>query len=290
MEQYSIRDLEKLSGIKAHTIRVWERRYGILEQHRTETNRRRYGDSELRRLINISILHRNGFKISAICKFSEQEIEEKVSFLSKDTNQSDTQIDSLITSMIGQNEKAVNELLIRSIMNRGIEATFTELVFPFLKKIGIMWHTGSMDIGAEHFISNIFRQRIISSIDSLSPVLKEDRKKVILFLPEYELHELALLFFTYIIKKAGHETLYLGQSTPFFSVVGVNNNWKADIIITGLMSGYPEINPDEFISQLAKSFPKQKILIAGVLAEHSLKTKFRNVFQIRSSEELKAFL
>jgi DNA-binding transcriptional MerR regulator len=290
MEQYSIRDLEKLSGIKAHTIRVWERRFGILEQHRTETNRRRYGDSELRRLINISILHRSGFKISVICQFTEQEIEEKVSFLSKDTNQSDTQIDTLITSMIDQNEKVANDLLVRCIMNRGIENTFTELIFPFLKKIGVMWHTGSLDIGLEHFISNIFRQRIISSIDSLSPVLKENRKKVILFLPKNELHELALLFFNYIIKKAGHETLYLGQSTPIFSVVRLNNNWKADIIITGMLSGYPEINPEEFISQLSKTFPKQKILVAGVLADHSLKTKFRNIVQIKSSEELKAYL
>jgi DNA-binding transcriptional MerR regulator len=290
MEQYSIRDLEKLSGIKAHTIRVWERRYGILEQHRTETNRRRYGDRELRRLINISILHRNGFKISVVCKFSEQEIEEKVAFLSKDSSQSDTQIDSLITSLIDKNEKAVNELLFRSILNRGIEDTFTELVFPFLRKIGIMWHTGSMDIGAEHFISNIFRQRIISSIDSLSPVVKKDMKKMILFLPEHELHELALLFFNYIIRKAGHETIYLGQSTPFSSVIRVNNSWKADIIITGVLSGYPDLDPEEFISQLAKSFPKQKVLIAGVLADHPLKTKYRNIFQIRSTEELKAHL
>jgi DNA-binding transcriptional MerR regulator len=290
MEQYSIRDLEKLSGIKAHTIRVWERRFGILEQHRTVTNRRGYGDNELRRLINISILHRSGFKISVICQLSEQEIEEKVTFLSKDTKQSDTQIDTLITSMIDQNEKAVNDLLVRCFMNRGIENTFTELIFPFLKKIGVMWHTGSLDIGLEHFISNIFRQRIISSIDSLSPVYKENRKKVILFLPENELHELALLFFNYIIKKAGHETLYLGQSTPVFSVVSVNNYWKADIIITGILSGYPEIDPDEFISQLAKSFPKQKILITGVLADHELKTKFRNIFQISSLEDLKACL
>jgi len=211
MEQYSIRDLEKLSGIKAHTIRVWERRFGILKQHRTETNRRRYGDSELRRIINISILHRNGFKISSISKLSVQEIEEKVSFLSKDTNQYDTQIDSLTASIIDQNEKAVNELLIRNIINRGIEETFTDLVFPFLNKIGTMWHTGSMDVGGEHFIANIFRQRIISAIDSLSPSFKQGRKKVILFLPEYELHELVLLFSNYIIRKAGHETLYLGM-------------------------------------------------------------------------------
>jgi DNA-binding transcriptional MerR regulator len=290
MEQYSIRDLEKLSGIKAHTIRVWERRFGILKQHRTETNRRRYGDSELRRIINISILHRNGFKISLISKLSAQEIEEKVTFLSSDTNQYDTQIDSLTTLMIDQNEKAINDLLIRNILNRGIEETFTDLVFPFLNKIGTMWHTGSMDIGAEHFIANIFRQRIISAIDSLSTLFKQEKKKVILFLPEYELHELALLFSNYIIRKAGHETLYLGQTTPLSSVVKMNSTWNADLIITSLMSGFPAIKPLDFVSQLAKAFPQQKVLIAGMLADSSLKIKHRNVFQVKSGEDLKKHL
>lgn len=290
MEQYSIKDLEKLSGIKAHTIRVWERRFGILEQHRTETNRRRYGDSELRRIINISILHRNGFKISNISKLSVQEIEEKVSFLSKDTNQYDTQIDSLLTSMIDLDEKAVNDLLIRNILNRGIEETYTDLVFPFLNKIGTMWHTGSMDIGAEHFVTNIFRQRIISSIDSISPVYKQEKKKFLLFLPEHELHELALLFFNYLIRKSGHETLYLGQSTPLFSVVKVNSAWNADIIITGLVSGLPSVKPSDFVSQLAKSFPEQIVLVAGILADYNLKIKHRNIIQVRSVEDIKRYL
>jgi MerR family transcriptional regulator, light-induced transcriptional regulator len=290
MEHYSIRDLEKLSGIKAHTIRVWERRYGILPQHRTETNRRRYGDDELRRIINIAILHRNGFKISKIANFSGAEVEDKVSFLSKDTNRSDTQVDSVIMSMMDHNEKAVDKLLIRSILNRGIEDTFTDIVFPVLKRIGVMWHTGSADIGSEHFITNIFRQRIISSIDSLSPVFKQGAKKVILFLPDNELHELPLLFFNYIIRKMGHETIYFGQSTPLLSVVNINNQWNADIIITDLMSEFPNINPSDFVSQLVKSFPRQKILVAGVLAEVSVKTKFKNVFPIRSQEELKAHL
>ena len=290
MEHYSITDLEKLSGIKAHTIRVWERRYLILNQHRTETNRRRYGDSELRRIINISILHNNGFKISNIAKFSDSEIEEKVSLLSKDTNHSDTQVESLIKSMIDHNEKAVNELLIRSIMARGFEDTFTEIVFPFLKRIGIMWHTGSANIGSEHFITNIFRQRIISSTDSISPVFKQGAKKVLLFLPENELHELGLLFLNFIIKKLGHETMYLGQSTPLWSVINVNNQWKADIIVTGLMSGISKIKPADFITQLANSFPGQKVLVSGVLADISIKIKYPNILKLKSADDLKIHL
>jgi MerR family transcriptional regulator, light-induced transcriptional regulator len=290
MDRYSIRDLDKLSGIKAHTIRVWERRYGIVKPHRTDTNRRRYGDEDLRRIINISILRRNGFKISEIAGFSDSDIEGKVSFLSKEVFNSDTQIDSMVMAMIDLNGKAVNDLLNRSMMNRGLEETMTVLVFPFLKRIGVMWQTGSADIGSEHFVSNIFRRKLIASIDNLTPVLKPERKKIILFLPENELHEIGLLFYNYLIRKAGHESLYLGQSTPLSSVVSANEQWKADILITGLMSGYPDFKPDDYIKALAASFPKQKILVAGVLAGSALKLKLKNIFPIRSSEDLKSHL
>jgi len=290
MEQYSIHDLDKLSGIKAHTIRVWERRFKIVTPHRTRTNRRRYGDDELRRIINISILRRNGFKISEIAKFTTSEIEEKVTFLSKDISHSDTQIDSLVVAMVDHNEKAVNDLLIRSMMNRGLEETMTNIVLPFLNRIGVMWQTGSADVGTEHFISNIFRQKLISSIDSLSPVLIPKRKKVILFLPENELHEIGLLFYNYVIKKMGHETLFLGQTTPLFSVVAVNNQWKADIIITGLMSGFPDIKSDDYLGMLVKSFPKQKILVAGELAKSAMKLKDKNIFPLQTLEDLKSHL
>jgi MerR family transcriptional regulator, light-induced transcriptional regulator len=287
MENYSIKDLENLSGIKAHTIRVWERRYAILQQHRTETNRRRYGDEELRRIINISILHRNGFKISLIAKLSDSEIKEKVSFLSKDISQSGTQLDSLTVAMIDHNESAANELLIRFIVNKGIEATFTEVIFPFLKRIGLKWQTGSADIGSEHFITSLFRQKIISSIDSLSYSLKPGYKRIILYLPENELHELGLLFYWFILKKMGHEILYLGQSNPLFSVVSINNQWKADLIVTGLMSGFPDINPDVYVTQLLNSFPAQKILVSGLLAETADNLKHPDIIPIRSVDDLK---
>jgi DNA-binding transcriptional MerR regulator len=290
MELYSIKDLDKLSGIKAHTIRVWERRFKIVTPQRTGTNRRRYGDDELRRIINISILKRNGFKISEIAKFTTSEIEERVSFLSKDVFNPDTQIDSLVVAMVDQNEKAVNDVLIRSMMNRGMEETMAAIVFPFLKRIGIMWQTGTADVASEHFITNIFRQKLISAIDTLTPVLKPKRKKIILFLPENELHEIGLLFYNYVIKKMGHESLYLGQSTPLFAVVAVNNKWKADILITGLMSGFPGLKSDEYLSNLVKSFPKQKILVAGEFAKSVTILKDKNLFPLQTIEDLKSHL
>jgi DNA-binding transcriptional MerR regulator len=290
MELYSIRDLEKLSGIKAHTIRVWERRYKIVKPLRTGTNRRRYGDEDLRRIINISILRRNGFKISEIAQFSASEIEQKISFLSKDLFHPDTQIDSLVMIMVDYNEKGINDLLMRSMMNRGIEETMTTVVFPFLQRIGIMWQTGSADISSEHYITNIFRQKLIASIDTLSPVLKPKRKKVILFLPENEFHEIGLLFFYYLIRKMGHDTLYLGQSTPLFAVVKANTAWESDFLITGLMSGSPEVNREDYILHLSSSFPKQKIFVAGSLAETAIKVKQRNVFPLKSADDLRSFL
>ncbi len=290
MENYSIKDLEKLSGIKAHTIRVWERRYLILDQHRTKTNRRRYGDSELRRIINISILHRSGFKISEIVKLTNSEIEGKVLFLSNDTFNSDNQIGALITAMLSQNEKAINELLIKSIMNRGIEDTFENIIFPFLRRIGVMWQTGSADIGSEHFITSIFRQKLISSIDLLPGILNKGSRRVILFLPENEFHEIGLLFFNYLLRKSGHETLYLGQSTPLWSVVELNNKWNADIILTGLMSGFNNISPDTMISQLHESFPNQKVLVSGALADKSVIFNYPNIYKVRSANDINLLL
>jgi DNA-binding transcriptional MerR regulator len=290
MERYSIRDLDKLSGIKAHTIRVWERRYGIVKPRRTVTNRRRYDDADLRRIINISILRRNGFKISEIAGFSDSVIEGKVSFLSKEVFNSDTQIDSLVMAMVNLNENDVNHLINRSMMNRGLEETMTSLVFPFLKRIGIMWQTGSVDPGTEHFLSNIFRKKLEASIDNLSPVIKQKSKRIILFLPENELHELGLLFFHYLVKKGGHESLYLGQSTPLSSVRSANERWSADIIITGLMSGFPDFKSDDYIKDLASSFKGQKILVAGELAKSAVKLKFRNVFPLNSAEDLRSWL
>jgi DNA-binding transcriptional MerR regulator len=290
MERYTLNDLEKLTGIMADTIRVWERRYQLIKPHRTATNRRWYDDESLKYLINVSILYRNGLKISKISKFSESELEDKVESLAKSSFVSDTQIDSLILSMIKLNESAVNEVLLRSIINIGLEDTFTSIVFPFLRRVGIMWHTGSANIGAEHFISNIFRRRLITAIDSIPPAPSKDGLKVIMYLPENELHEMSLLFYAYIIRKMGHEILYLGQSTPIKALSEVSEYWNPDIFVTGELSGLLYEKPEEYLMRLSNTFTTQKILVSGSFADVADRLNYPNLFALRTVNDLKLLL
>jgi DNA-binding transcriptional MerR regulator len=290
MERYTLNDLEKLTGIKAATIRIWERRYRIISPHRTSTNRRWYDNDDLRYLINISILHRNNIKISKIASLTGAELKEKAELLSNDTSDAGIQIDSLILAMISFNENAVNEILLRAIINTGFEDCFTGMVFPFLRRVGLMWHTGSAGVGAEHFISNIFRRRLIAAIDALPPVNVSGRMKIIMYLPEDELHELGLLFYAYLIRKLGHDVIYLGQSTPFAALAQVNEQWNADIFITGLASGLPFQKPEEYLRALSSAFRHQKIFVSGGLADIADRMSYRNVYSFRSVSDLRLLL
>jgi DNA-binding transcriptional MerR regulator len=287
MRHYTLYELEKLTGIKIATIRVWERRYNIINPKRTDTNRRWYDDYDLRRLINISIIYHSGIKISKIAKYSGSELEEKAEFLTSYSSISDTNIKSLITAMLSFNGNAVNEILLRSIINSGFEETFSSVVFPFLRRVGIMWHTGSVNTGAEHFITNIFRGRLISAIDSLPPANDPKSKRVIMFLPENELHELGLLFYAYLIRKMGHEVLYLGQSTPFPALAEANEKWHSDILVTGALSELSISKPEDYLNNISSTFKSQKILVSGSLADEPDIEKYKNIYPVRSVSDLK---
>jgi MerR family transcriptional regulator, light-induced transcriptional regulator len=287
MGHYTLYELEKLTGILAATIRVWERRYNILKPQRTETNRRWYDDDDLKRLINISVLYHSGIKISKIAQYSGSELEEKAELLTKNSVKSDIHINSLIVAMLSFNANAVNEILLRSIIDSGFEVTFSSVVFPFLRRIGIMWHTGSANVGAEHFITNILRGRLITAIDALPPANDPKRRRVIMYLPDNELHELGLLFYSYLIRKSGHEVLYLGQATPFPALKEANEKWHSDIIVTGALSYLSISEPEEYLKNLSSTFKSQKILLAGSLAYEPLIEKYNNVFSIKSVTDLK---
>jgi len=290
MDRYTISDLEKLTGIMAGTIRIWERRYRIIKPHRTDTNRRWYDSDDLKRILNISILYRKGIKISKIATFSGPEIEEKVKILTRESSDTDTQIDSLIVAMSDLDEERINDILMRSVINRGFEDTFTAVVFPFLRRVGIMWHTGSVDIGAEHFVSNIFRKRLISAIDTISPPANTAAKKFVLYLPENELHEMGLLFYTYIIRKAGHSVIYLGQSTPINGLTDVVERWHPDFLVTGALTTLPFGKPEEYLKTIGTAFRDRKILVSGILASFARKVSIENVIAFDSVSDLKKFI
>ena len=290
MDRYTISDLEKLTGIMAGTIRIWERRYHIIKPHRTDTNRRWYDDDDLRRILNISLLYRKGIKISNIAKLSGKEIDEKVALLTNEATDNITYIDSLIVAMTELRENAINDILMRSIVNTGFEETITGVVFPFLRRVGFMWQTGSIDIGGEHFVTNIIRRRLITAVDSLPPPEKPDRQKVIMYLPEGELHEMGLLFFTYIVRKAGHEVLYLGQATPVNALIDVVERWHPDILITGAMTGLSFTKPEDYLGRLNTLFREKKILVSGALVQAAREKKYSNIHAVTSVEELKKHL
>lgn len=290
MKGFVLKDLEKLTGINSATLRVWERRYGLMSPNRTSTNRRLYNDDDLKRIINISVLYRNGVKISRIARMSDSEITDKVAFLSRETSGPDTRIDSLIKATIRLDEPAVNEIMLHLVLNNGFEASFTEIVFPFLRKIGFLWQTGHLNAGIEHFISGIFRRKLFTAIDSISASSIPKKKKVVLYLPEDELHEIGMLFYLYLIRKLGHDTLYLGQTTPFNSVVEVSNAWQPDLIITSLRTAMPVKRIEDYLELLSTSLRKRKVLVAGLFADLLKEGQYTNVFAVRSEEDLKRYL
>ena len=205
MANYSIKDLEKLSGIKAHTLRIWEKRYKLVEPKRTITNIRYYNDEDLKRILNIAVLNRNGLKISRIALFDNMEICNKISELSKNIYDTTSQIDNLVISMIELNEKKFENILSANIQQYGFEETVLHTIYPFFEKIGILWQTGAINPAHEHFISNLVRLKLCVAIDRIETDEKTNSKRFLVFLPEGELHEIGLLFYYFLIKKYGYK-------------------------------------------------------------------------------------
>jgi DNA-binding transcriptional MerR regulator len=263
MANYTIKDLEKLSGIKAHTIRMWEKRYGLIAPTRTSTNIRTYCDNELKKLLNISILNRNGFKISRIADLSMDEINTRINQLTKNSDDTETQIENLAISMIDLDENKFEKIISRAIIQLGFEDMVVKIVYPFLDRIGIMWQTGTINPAQEHFVSNLIRQKLIVAIDSQVYNGGAHSKSFMLFLPEGELHELGLLFFSYLIKKRGHRIIYLGQSVPIDDLISVYRIRSVDYLLTSFVSSIKGNNGKSFIQKLSDEITKPMIYISG---------------------------
>lgn len=262
MGQYSIKELERLSGIKAHTIRIWEKRHQLVSPQRTDTNIRFYSDDDLKKIINVSLLNNHGFKISKIANLSSSELSKKVYELSETKDQVDVFIDQMVVAMIDLEEEMFENLLARLTLKFGFEKTVTEIVYPFLEKIGILWQTGNITPAQEHFISNLVRQKIIVAIDSL-PLPPKTAKRIVLYLPETELHEIALLFYHYIARKEGFRTYYLGQSVPYSDLKQVCEQHLPKFIIGSFTTTPQAKDVQEYVNRLSTDFRTSVILTSG---------------------------
>lgn len=264
MNSFTIKDLENLSGIKAHTIRIWEQRYNFIKPSRTDTNIRYYSSEELKKILNVALLNKYGFKISHIDKMAEGELKEKVLALSQAEAQMERIINDLIQCMIDVDTEKLEQVLDKHIASKGIERTITQILFPFLQKIGILWLTNHINPAQEHLVSNIIRQKLIVGIDSIATSLKVN-KTVLLFLPEGEYHEMGLLFMNYLLRSRGVTTIYLGCSIPLKDVEYVVNLKKPDYLYSHLTTVGQNFNFDRFISNITQKFSQVPIIISGQL-------------------------
>ncbi|MFD2938130.1 MerR family transcriptional regulator [Spirosoma flavum] len=263
MSTYSIRDLEQLSGIKAHTLRIWEQRYAILTPERTDTNIRTYGDDDLKRVLNISLLKDHGYKISEIAKLASEELNSEVIKISdKQLNYPD-QIHSLTISMLDMSEERFEKIISANILQFGFENTIIHIVYPFLSRIGTLWVTGSIGPAQEHFITNLIRQKIIAAIDGQVSKPYANGKKYMLFLPEGEFHEINLLFANYIIRSRANKVIYLGQSLPFSELMFAYKLHQPDYIFTVLTSVPANHEVQPFVNRLANTFPTTQVILTG---------------------------
>jgi len=267
MGRYSIKELEQLSGIKAHTIRIWEKRYSLIQPERTDTNIRFYSDEDLKKIINVALLNSNGFKISRIVEMSDGEITQKVLQMSDSKTDKSIHINELIVAMVNLDEEKFETTLSGFFLRYNFEQTITGIVYPFLEKIGVLWQTHNISPAQEHFVSNLIRQKVIVGIDGL-PLPAENPKKALLFLPENELHEIGLLFYHYLLRKSGYKSIYLGQAVPHQDLHQVYAIHQPDILITALTTAITESTLDEYLHLLSTDFPCERILVSGLQVQN----------------------
>lgn len=264
MATYSIRELEYLSGIKAHTIRIWEQRYGIVVPKRTATNIRYYDDIDLRRLLNISFLNHHGYKISKIASLAHEEILTLVENIAANRAEYETQINTMVLAMVNLDENRFNQILNLHIAEEGFEVVALNIIFPFLDKVGILWQTGEVNPAQEHFISSLIRQKLLAAIDTIPrEKLNQKEIKAIFFLPEGEWHEIGLLFAYFVAKMRGINCIYLGQSLPFSDLQSTISLFSPNMLISGITSFPANEKVLDYANKLCSTFPNVQIVLSG---------------------------
>lgn len=273
MRYHTIKDLERLTGIKAHTIRIWEQRYTILQPERTDGNFRLYSDNELKKLLTISALINNGYKISKIALLNQSEIKDIIMALeaTKDGDVLENLwINNLIKSCIDFDEVSFEIAFSHCVLKIGFENTLLKVVYPTLNKIGVMWGVGEISPAQEHFTTNLVKKKILVAIDGMFPEINSNSSTYILFLPHWEEHDLGLLFAYYLLRKNGIKIIYLGANVPIESLKEIESS-KFEALVSFFVVSAEGESVQEYLKQLAIDFPDKKIFYAanyGILEEN----------------------
>lgn len=273
MAIYSISDLEKLSGIKSHTIRMWEQRYGVLSPKRTDTNIRYYEDEDLQILLNIALLNRHGIKISKIATMTREDIVGKVSDVSDFKIELDAQLDVLTLSVIEMDELKFSRIFDNHVEQMGFERAMLEVVYPFMEKLSLLWLTGSVKPVQENFITQLIRNKLIAAIENEPLTGNRKAPKLILYLPRDEQQELSLLFMHYLLRKRGFQVINLGANLALIDLKDACHIHHPDFVFTVLSETFNREPIQRYLDNLRDAAPGSKLLLTGYLvASQSTRT------------------
>lgn len=288
MANYSIREVENLTGIKAHTLRIWEKRYAKVKPTRTDTQIRRYSEDELKMLLNISILNKSGMKISKVVEMSSLEMAEKVVELFTKYGSPNLKLESLVKATVDLDEHKFNKILDIYAAKWGIEGLFEGLVFPFIERIGLLWQISTVTPIHKYFALNIIKRKIIVTIDQVDISPKYKMKKLILFLPEGQHEELVLLFYHYIVLKTGAEVYYFGSSVSVDDLIQINTTIEADYFLTCHMSSERSHRISEELSRL--SYLDETKLIVTEVKKQEKDSLSENIIKVQGFKDLLTYL
>jgi len=285
---FTIKELESLSGIKAHTIRIWEQRYQFLKPSRTSTNIRRYNNDELKTLLTVALLNKYGYKISRIDEMHPEQRTEAALQLREPDAKQEFVINELIGCMVDLKNIEFEKLLNKQIAEDGIEETVTGVIFLFLERVGILWQTNRLRPVQEHITTSIIRQKLIHAIEG-QPFADNSAPLFVLFLPEGEHHELGLLYVYYLLRKHGLGCLYLGANVPLKDLEYVVEVKKPDYLYLHLTT-YPQTRFNRMISMLQRTANTGTLVLSGYMAQLYEKAANENVILLQSLRAVQSYI
>ena len=256
LSRFQIRDLEEFSGVKAHTIRIWEKRYSLLAPDRTDTNIRTYGIDDLKTILNVAYLNQQGVKISKIAALTRTERERMVQEKALADTAGDNVIDTLKLAMLAFDEVLFESASSRFREKHGFDQLVERIYVPLLELIGVLWQTSSICPAHEHFISNIIRNKLIAACEAV-PLRSVPRPRTfILFLPDNELHELGLLYVNFLLRSKGEHTIYLGQSVPLEDLGNLAGTESRHHVFISILTTSPTVaNVPTLVNELKEQLP-----------------------------------
>lgn len=286
MQKFTIRDIENLSGIKAHTLRIWEQRYDFFIPQRKESQHRIYSNEDLKKLLRIAYLYHSGWKVSKIATLNEQLILDTVRTIEHAGNQQ-LSVLTLLEAAADFNEARFRQVLDQLIKEKGLQNTILHVCYPFLQKVGLLWMTNNVIPAQEHFSSYLIQHRIIAETNNLPLATSFD--KIVLFSPDGEHHELPLLFINYALRKNDWPTIFLGCNVSWKKIKNIIDRPEIKIIYIHIITFLSRFEVDEYLEELCKDFPQKKIVVSGAAVQGAQRS-FVNLQVLKSDEAIDKFV